>query len=143
VFALLLLVVIYQNLPISRRVAGETGRMDRPEVLPTLSLIGAGSRGEPIPSLTARKGQPVLLVVDIPATEQYSGYSCALVAPQGTVLWRVSVSPEQAKDTVSIRVPAARWEHGDYTVLVQGLSGAPQGKPVEIASYRFTMNTSD
>jgi len=144
VFALLLLVVIYQNSPLSPRVTGgESGKMDLPEVLPTLSLIGAGSRGEPIPSLTARRGQPLLLLIDVPVTEQYSSYSCALVAPKGTVLWRVSVSPEQAKDTVSIRVPAARWERGDYTVLVQGLSGAPQGKPVEIASYRFTMNTSD
>jgi len=143
VFAILLLVIAYQNFPGSPRLAGDTGRTDLPEILPTLSLIGAGSRGGPIPSLTARRGQPVLLVVDIPAVEQYSGYSCALVSPGGAVLWRVPVSPEQAKDTVSIRVPAERWEPGDYTVLVQGFSGASRAQPIEIASYRFTMHTGD
>lgn len=143
VFAVLSLVIVYQNLPISSRAAGGMSRTDLPEILPTLSLIGAGSRGESVASLTARKGQPVLVVVDIPATEQYSAYSCVLVAPGGRVAWRVSVSPEQARDTVSIRAPAARWERGDYTLLVQGILGAAQEKPVEIASYRFTLNTSD
>jgi hypothetical protein len=144
VFASLLLVIVFQNLTVSPRAAGGTNEADLPEILPTLSLIGAGSRGAAsLPSLTARKGQPVLVVVDIPAAEQYSAYSCVLVAPGGAVAWRVSVSPEQARDTVSIRAPAAPWERGEYTLLVQGIPGAAQEKPAEIASYRFTLNTSD
>src|ERR1700753_3963763 len=40
VFASLLLVIVYQNLPISPRAAGGTSKADLPEILPTLSLIG-------------------------------------------------------------------------------------------------------
>jgi hypothetical protein len=142
-FALLLVIIVYQNFPGSARVAGETARMGLPEILPTLSLIGAGSRGGPIPVLTASKGQPALVLVDIPAAEQFSRYDCALLAPGGAALWRVSIAPEQARDTVSIRIPAEHWERGDYTLLVQGFAADAPESPVKVATYRFTVNTSD
>jgi hypothetical protein len=142
-FALLLGIIVYQNFPSSPQVAGETARMGLPEILPTLSLIGAGSRGGPIPVLTASRGQPALVLVDIPAAEQYSRYDCALMAPGGTVLWRVPIAPQQARDTVSIRIPAERWERGNYTLLVQGFAAAAPESPIEVATYRFTVNTSD
>ena len=142
-FALLLAIIVYQSFPSSARVAGEPARMGLPEILPTLSLIGAGSRGGPIPVLTASKGQPALVLVDIPAAEPYSRYDCALQAPGGAVLWRVSIAPQQARDTVSIRIPAEHWERGDYTLLVQGFAAAAPQRPVEVATYRFTVNTND
>jgi hypothetical protein len=142
-FALLMAVIVYQNVAVNPRIAPETAKLDRPEVLPTVSLIGANSRGGAIPSVTATGSQPLLLTVDIPATEQYSSYACALIAPSGAVLARVPVSAEQAKDTVSIRVPGEHWERGDYTVLVQGYADPAQEKPADIARYRFAMNTSD
>jgi hypothetical protein len=142
-FALLLVIIVYQNFPSSPRDAGETARMGLPEILPTLSLIGAGSRGGPIPVLTASKGQPALVLFDIPAAEQYSRYDCALMAPGGAALWRVSIAPQQARDTVSIRIPAEHWERGNYTLLVQGFTVAAPESPVKVAAYRFTVNTSD
>jgi hypothetical protein len=142
-FALLLVIIVYQNFPGSPQVAAETARMGLPEILPTLSLIGAGSRGGPVPVLTASKGQPALVLVDIPAAEQYSRYDCALMAPGGAVLWRVSIAPQQARDTVSIRIPAEHWERGNYTLLVQGFAAAAPESPVKVATYRFTVNTSD
>jgi Putative zinc-finger len=138
-FALLLAVIVYQNVAVHPRLAGEVVRVDQPEVLSTVSLIGAGSRGGDIPSVTITGSQPVLLTVDIPATEQYASYSCALIAPGGGLLWRVPVSAEQAKDTVSIRVPAGRRERGLYTLLVQGYVDPAQGKAAEVARYRFAM----
>jgi hypothetical protein len=142
-FALLLVIIGYQNFPSSPRDAGETARMGLPEILPTLSLIGAGSRGGPIPVLTASKGQPALVLFDIPAAEQYSRYDCALMAPGGAAVWRVSIAPQQARDTVSIRIPAEHWERGNYTLLVQGFTVAAPESPVKVATYRFTVNTSD
>ena len=143
VAALLLLVVIYQGLHFFPRGAGVVARVDAPEILPTLSLIGAGSRGGAAAPLTAHKGQGLLLLLDIPAAEEYSSYTCTLLAPGGAALWDVPVSPEQAKDTVSIRVPAERWQQGDYTLLVQGIPGTGQEKPTDLAHYRFTVNTMD
>jgi hypothetical protein len=47
------------------------------------------------------------LLVDIPTEDRFSSYTCLLYSPSGSLSWRVEVSPQQAKDTVSIRVPSA------------------------------------
>jgi len=141
-FALLLLVIVYQNVVFYPRLAGEVAQTRNPEILPSLSLIGGNSRGGAIPSVTVGQGQPILLSLDIPVADQYARYACALVAPSGAIVWRVPVSAVQAKDTVSIRVPANTWGPGDYRLLVQGYTDPTHGEPVDLASYRFTLNGS-
>src|SRR5882762_2262818 len=59
-FALLLLVVAYQNAVVLPRFAGETAPLKRPEILTSLSLIGGNSRGGTVPSATVAQGQPLL-----------------------------------------------------------------------------------
>jgi len=142
-WALLLLVIVYQNVVLHPRPAGGMARIDRPQVLAAVSLIGAGGRGGGVPAVTVANGQPLLLTVDIAAAEQYSGYSCELIAPGGAVLWQLPVSPKQAQDTVSIRVPGEHWARGDYTLLVQGYADAARQKPTEVARYRFAVNAGD
>jgi putative zinc finger protein len=137
-FALLLSVIVYQNVRVFPRVAGEGTRLDRPEVLSAVSLIGANSRGGVNPSVTVGKDQPILLTLDIPAAEQYTSYICTLIAPSGAAVWRVPVSASQAKDTVSIRIPGADLKPGDYTLRVQ--ANPVRGEPADIARYRFTLS---
>jgi Putative zinc-finger len=137
-FALLLSVIVYQNVRVFPRVAAEGTRLDRPEVLSAVSLIGANSRGGVNPSVTVGKDQPILLTLDIPAAEQYTSYTCTLIAPSGATVWRVPVSASQAKDTVSIRVPGADLKPGDYTLRVQ--ANPVRGEPADIARYRFTLS---
>jgi hypothetical protein len=137
-FALLLSVIVYQNVRVFPRVAGEGTRLDRPEVLSAVSLIGANSRGGVNPSVTVGKDQPILLTLDIPAAEQYTSYTCTLIAPSGAAVWRVPVSASQAKDTVSIRIPGADLKPGDYTLRVQ--ANPARGEPADIARYRFTLS---
>jgi len=139
-FALLLAVILYQNLLVSPRVAGAGASADHPEVLSAVSLIGANSRGGEPPSATVSRGQPLLLTLDIPAAQQYASYSCALVAPSGAIVGRVPVSAAQAKDTVSIRIPPGDWTRGDYTLLVQDYASPARGEPTDIARYRFALN---
>jgi hypothetical protein len=139
-FACLLLVIVYQNAALHPRLAGAAAGLDQPEVLTAVSLIGGNSRGGTIPAVTVTAHQPVLLSVDIPAAEPYASYSCTLVAPNGAIRWRMPVSAEQAKDTVTIRLPPGRWDAGDYTLLVQGYTTTKQGGPAEVARYRFAMN---
>jgi hypothetical protein len=141
-FALLLLFIAFQNVVLYPRLAGKIARLEEPEVLASVSLIGGNSRGGTIPSVTVTGSQPILLSVDIPTAEPYSRYSCALLDPSGAVVWRVPVSAEQAKDTVSIRSPAGHWGHGNYTLLVQGYTNSMRGAPAEVARYRFTMNNT-
>src|SRR5271163_4695785 len=102
-FALLLLVIAYQNVVVYPRLAAEVAQTRNPEILPSLSLIGGNSRGGAVPSVAVGRSQPLLLSVDIPVADQYARYSCVLVAPSGAIVWRMPVSAAQAKDTVSIR----------------------------------------
>jgi hypothetical protein len=136
-FALLLSVIVYQNVRVFAP-PGESARLDRPEVLSAVSLIGANSRGGGNPSVAVGKDQPILLTLDIPAAEQYTSYSCILIAPSGAAIWRVPVSASQARDTVSIRVPGADLKPGDYTLRVQ--ANPARGEPADIARYRFTLS---
>ncbi len=141
-FALLLLVVAYQNVVVLPRFAGETMQLKKPEILTSLSLIGGNSRGGAAPSATVAKGQPLLISLDIPTAERFSSYVCVLIAPSGAVVWRLPVSPTQAKDTVAIRVPSALLGRGDYRLVVQGRANAV-GEPVDLANYRFTLDASN
>jgi anti-sigma factor RsiW len=142
-FAALLLIVAYQNLVTYPRFAGATAQLKKPEILTSVSLVGGLSRGGAMPSVAVAPAQSILLSVDIPAAEQYARYSCVLLAPSGAALWRVPVSAEQAKDTVSIRIPAGHWERGNYTLLVQGYANPIRDEPADVARYRFTLNSSD
>jgi hypothetical protein len=140
-FAFLLLVIVYQNAVVLPRVAGETAQLKNPEILTSLSLIGGNSRGGTVPSATVAKGQPLLISLDIPTAERFSSYACVLVASSGDVVWRLPVSPTQARDTVAIRVPAGVLGPGDYRLVVQGRAN-PGAEPADLANYHFTLNGS-
>ena len=140
-FALLLLVVAYQNIVILPRFAGASAQLKNPEILTSLSLIGGNSRGGAVPTVAIARGQPLLLSLDIPTAERFSGYACVLLAPSGAVVWSLPVSADQAKDTVAIRVPSGVLRPGNYRLLVQGLANAGE-HPADLANYRFTLNGS-
>jgi Putative zinc-finger len=142
VMGALLLVIMYQNAVVYPRLAADAAASRSPEILAPVSLIGGNSRGAAIPSITLTRAQPLLLSLDIPTAERFSAYTCVLVAPSGAIVWRVPVSAEQAKDTVSIRIPAGDWRSGEYRLIVQGHSPSPEQEPAELARYRFTLNSS-
>jgi hypothetical protein len=98
-----------------------------------LSLIGANSRGGSLPTVSIAQHQALLLLLDIPS-DTASDVSCELVSPSGAVVARVPVRAEAAKDTVAIRIPAAAWYSGDYTLIVQRGSHADP-----LARYRFSL----
>lgn len=140
-FATLLLVIAYQNGVVYPRLTAELAASRTPELLASVSLIGGNSRGAAVPTVTLpQKNRPLLLTLDIPTAERFTSYTCVLMAPSGNVVGRVPVSSEQAKDTVSIRVPAGQWRSGDYRLIVQGHSPSTEQAPAELASYRFILN---
>jgi Putative zinc-finger len=142
-FATLLIVLVYQNAVIYPRFDGEIAQLKSPEILQPISLIGGNSRGGTIPSATLSGAQSILLSVDIPAARPYASYACVLLDPSGAIIWRVPVSVEQARDTVSIRIPAGKWASGDYQLLVQGYSFPAGGEPADVAHYRFNLKNSN
>jgi len=131
---LLLGVLVYQNAVVYPRFSGKIAQLSRPHIVSAVSLIGGNSRGGALPAASASTSQPVLLSVDIPAAEQFPSYACVLVDSSGAIVWQVPVSQEQARDTVSIAVPAGNLRPGDYTLVVRGLPAA-----TDVARYRFTL----
>jgi hypothetical protein len=134
-----LLVVAYQNVVVYPRFRTEIAELQAPEILPSISLVGGNSRGGQSPAATVGATHPFLLSFDIPTQDRFSSYTCLLYSPSGSLAWRVDVSAQAAKDTVSIRVPANGLS-GVYTLTVQGNSA---GTAVDLAHYRFTLNSHD
>ena len=135
-----LLVIAYQNVVVYPRFKTEIAELKAPEILPQVSLVGGNSRGGQIPAASVGSGQPYLLLVDIPSEDRFSSYACLLYSPSGSLAWRVEVSPQQAKDTVSIRVPSAGQGAGEYTLTVQGNMA---GSAVDLAHDRFTLSSQN
>jgi hypothetical protein len=139
-----LLVIAYQNLVILPRTRNAIAELRAPEILPTVSLVGGNSRGGTAPSIAVESAHAFLVLIDIPTQDRFSSYTCLLYSPGGSLAWRVQVSAEEAKDTVSIRVPAGRAVAGGYTLVVQGVVGqnshvAQADNGTELARYRFTL----
>ena len=136
-----LLVIAYQNIVTLPHFRSAIAELRTPEVLPTISLVGGNSRGGATPSIAVPGIQPFLVLVDIPTQDRFSSYTCLLYSPSDSLAWRVQVSAEAAKDTVSIRVPAAQRVPGSYTLVVQGNTDrTPQENGVDLAHYHFALN---
>jgi hypothetical protein len=135
-----LLLVAYQNLVVLPHFKTEIAELKAPEILPVISLVGGNSRGDQTPTATAAATRPFLLSLDIPTQDRFSSYTCLLYSPSGSVAWRVEVSPQAARDTVSIRVPSTDKLPGEYTLAVQGNLN---GTSTYLTRYKFVLNPHD
>lgn len=149
-----LLVMLYQNIFVYPRLKQEVAAVNVAEVLPSISLVG-NSRGGGVASALVGNAKAMLLLVDLPAQDRFSTYTCLLYAPSGELASSVLVSAQQARDTVSIRVPLAEHVAGRYSLLVKGNQGEPglgnretgglsgHAAPmngVDLARYAFVLN---
>lgn len=132
-----LLLVAYQNLLVFPRLQTEIAEMRAPEVLPVISLVGGNSRGGETSTASVAAAHPFLLSFDVPTQDRFTSYTCLLYSPSGTVAWRVKVSPQAARDTVSIRVPSTDKLSGEYTLAVQGNLA---GTSVDLGRYKFALD---
>jgi hypothetical protein len=126
--AALLLVIGYQNMVVFPRFREQIAELRQPEVLSVISLVRGNSRGGVVATANVTPADSVLLSLDIPTQDRFTSYTCLVYSPTGTLLGRLAVSAEEAKDTISIAVPGAGREPGKYTVKIQG--NAEQGHDV-------------
>ncbi len=137
-----LLFIAYQNTVVVPQLHRQIAQFNSPEVVPSVSLIGGASRGGAIPSMTVLAGHPFVLLMDIPTQDRFSSYTCSLYSPTGKLAWQVHVSAQEARDTISITVPAADTMGGKYSLHVQGNTDASNPQtPVDLAWYSFMLNT--
>jgi hypothetical protein len=130
-------VIAYQNTVVFPRFKSEIAELRAPEALPVLSLVRSNSRGGEVPAPTIATGSGFLLSLDIPTQDRFASYTCLLYSPAGELLGRIPVSAQEARDTVSIRVPPAR-QPGTYTLTVQGNVGQG-GTPIDLYRYSFVL----
>lgn len=142
VLAVLLAVVGYQNLVTYPKLKGEVAEVNQPQILPSASLINANTRGADKTVVTAGKGEPFLLFIDIPTDHRFSSYAAELDGPAGNSEWSLAIPAETTKDTVPIRVPAGHRPAGVYTLVVRGLDSS-SGKGVEVGRYPFELHIRD
>jgi hypothetical protein len=145
---LLLIVVVYQNALVFQHLTRSLAQWRQPALLSAVSLIDANSRAGGHLSVSGSSSQPVLLSVDIPAQERFVSYICELTSAAGAVMWRVPVSSREARDTVSIEVPAGTLPSGDYTLVVKGLiaplsSDSGMAARIDVARYPFALQVVD
>jgi hypothetical protein len=139
--AAMLAVIGFQNVVTVPRLKDEAAAASLPQVLPSISLVDGGSRGEETRTLTVKANQPFLLFVDVPPESRFSSYLCSLYSPSGQVLWQMTVPSAQTADTVSIQVPPHSAHSGVNTLLVQGVPGGEQNAAaVDLVRYRFLLH---
>ncbi len=136
------IVVVYQNAVTLPRLRGEVAAADAPAVLQATSLIGGASRGTEVPTATVSTGQPLLFYVDVPTDNRFSSYRLAFHTPSGSVAGTIHVSPEQARNSLLVRLPASEVHSGIYTLAVEGMQESG-GLPVELVQYRFRVQNGD
>ena len=137
--AMCLVVVVYQSFVVVPGMKRQLAQSDAPAVLNGLVLAGGASRGGRVLKIVAPSNGSFLLSVDIPSLAEYSSYVCSLSSPSGIVVWSGTVSPEQAKDTIQIRVPAGVTQPGENNLVVQGVRpGGTSGAHTDVLStYKF------
>jgi hypothetical protein len=136
-----LCLVLYQSVFVLPGMKRQLAQANEASVLNSLVLAGGASRGGGPPQIVAPVNGSFLLSVDIPSLGTYSGYVCILYSPSGALVWRGDVSPEQAKDVVQIKVPAAITQSGENTLLIQGVQEADgsRSKLDTLATYKFVV----
>jgi hypothetical protein len=137
--AVCLLALCFQIFILKPRLRQELAQVQTPSVLNPLVLANAGARGDSVPEIVAPEHGSFVISLDVPATGGFSSYACLLYAPGGSLLWQITVSPEQARDALLVNVPTSKTKEGLNTFLIQGLpaAGSANGMLVDLARYRF------
>lgn len=131
----LALLLCYQSFVVFPQLRHAAQLAERPQLLPALSLINVGARGENKASLLAGKGEPFLLFVDIPGDNRFSTYVASLQNAAGQEVWSLTIPQAATKDTISIQVPG-RDAPGPYTLVVHGENGMQAS---EVGRYPFNL----
>jgi hypothetical protein len=138
-FAACLFILAFQTFVLQPRMKLEIARAQTPTVLSPLVLANAGARGDSIPAIVAPEHGFFVISLDVPTTGGLSSYRCSLFAPDGSLLWQTTVSPEQARDALLINMPTDKVKEGLNTLLIQGSStgAGPNGTLEDLARYKF------
>lgn len=136
--AVLVAVIGYQNLVMFPGAKRQNEAA--PQTLTSYSLVTSGSRGGNDLVFNVHPNAPFGLYVDIPANSKYNSYVADVQTESGASKFSVRISPEQAKETVQLLIPASVLASGRYNLVIRGSNtAAPNATGDEIARYPFTL----
>ena len=135
--AALLLVASYQNAVTIPRLKSEVSQVATPQTLPSFSLIALASRGGDRLTISVPANKPFSLFVDIPPKGHFNSYLCEFLNDSGAKEFSVTVSPEEAKQTVQLLVPPGQLSPGSHVLVVYGLGSPEQASPARIGLVRI------
>ena len=98
-----------------------------------------GSRDTGAESTTAYKGASF---IDLPPALAASGFRCSLHDVGGTELWHLDLTPEQARDAVTLQVPVEKAQPGIYELRVQSIA-QDGGTLVNLTSYKYVLTLNN
>jgi hypothetical protein len=130
--AILAGVIVYQNF-VTYPQLKMTANV--PQVLPWAS-VSVSARGANTPVITTRPGEGFLLFVNVPPDGRYSSYIAELRDPSGKVDWSLTI-PANSDDSYPVHVPGAQRADGNYTLVVQGVSGTGEKTAVGQAAFEL------
>jgi hypothetical protein len=126
VFALLLVVIAYQNFVTYPRLQEA---LNRPQLLPSISL-NMRTRGAETKVVSTSRNGSFLLVVNIPPDSGYLSYIAELYDAAGNRQWSLTIPASSAQDQWPIEVSAANREAGTYSLALRGLTAAGDSREV-------------
>jgi hypothetical protein len=131
-FVVLLCVMGYQNVVTIPSLKTHTSGVSAPKILTTVSLVGMGARAEanPVPAPAAKD---FVFEMEIPGGPEFAGYRFEIRDQADTLKFSVPIATAQAKDTVTLAIPAGTLAAGTYKLAVLG--EIPGGAVQKLAHY--------
>ena len=136
-----LMVTLYETAVVLPRERAEVAQAETPAILNSVVLGAGASRAEGVRQTSAPQGGSFQIVFDIPAQSDFTGYRCSLYSPSGSLVWQGAVTPQQAKDSVTVWIPTRATNAGLNSLRVEGLrpDGSAGDKFVELTKYQFLL----
>ena len=131
-FVILLCVTGYENVVTIPNLKAHNTGVRAPEILPSISLIGMGSRAETNP-VGAPVARDFVFEMEIPGGPEFTGYLSEIRDQRDTLKFSVPISPQQARDMVRLAIPAGTLPAGNYKLVVTGEK--PGGAQQKLIQY--------
>jgi hypothetical protein len=126
VFALLLVVIGYQNLVVLPHL---TQAVNQPQLVPWAS-VNVSVRGADGTVIKARRGQGFSLLLNLPPEDGLASYQADLYNPGGKLEWSGAISAPAAEQGRIIYIPGNDRQSGTYTLVVRGITSAGESKEI-------------
>jgi hypothetical protein len=138
-FAVLLAIIAYQAAVTIPHLKSAQSRVSAPVTLASFSLIDANSRGGGPAMFTVQPGQPFSLDIDVPPQPQFPMYNLEIDGENGAPQFTVPVSAQEARKTVQLLVPPSTLAGGQYTLVIQGVTGSNDSRGTEVSRSSFAL----